>query len=158
MAWTNGSADLIGTWVVVKALSVVGGKFDMFTLEEVAAELEAKKAAGELDGDPEEMMSGFYSRTEFTADGKVLTWMKAPAGIPQEEIDKAVESGEIKAFKDGFFCLEEKEWKEENGEFLYNSHEHRELFGEVQSPWDKLELNEEGLLPFGGGMMMLRKL
>ena len=93
MAWTNGSADLIGTWVVVKALSVVGGKFDMFTLEEVAAELEAKKAAGELDGDPEEMMSGFSSRTEFTADGKVLTWMKAPAGIPQEEIDKAVESG-----------------------------------------------------------------
>ncbi len=152
------AADLIGTWGVAKARSVVGGKFAMFTLEEVLEEINARKAAGTLDGEPEEMTAGFSSRTEFTEDGKVLTWMKAPAGVPQEEIDKALESGEIKGFKDGFFCLEEKEWKEENGEILYNSEEHREIFGEVQSPWDKLELNEEGLLPFGSGMMLLRKL
>lgn len=152
------AADLIGTWEVAKAMSFVGGKFAMFTVEEVLAEVNARKAAGTLDEDPESLTAGFSSRTEFTEDGKVFMWMKAPAGIPQEEIDKAIEEGDVKAFKDGFFCLEEKEWKEENGEILYNSKEHREVFGEVQSPWDKLELNEDGLLPFGGGMMLLRKL
>ena len=158
MAWENGAGDLIGVWEVAKARSFVGDKFDFFTLEEVAAELDRKKANGELDDDPEEMMSGFSSRTEFTEDGKVLSWMKAPEGIPQEEIDAALASGEIKAFRDGYFCLEEKEWKEENGEFFYNTGEYREMFGEVQSSWDKLQLNEEGLLKFGSGMVLLRKM
>ena len=157
MAWKNGVSDLIGKWKVAKARSFVGGKFDMFTLEEVAAELESKKAAGELDCEPEEMMSGFSSITEFTADGKVRSWMKAPE-VSQEEIDAALASGDLIAFEDGYMCLEEKEWKEENGEFFYNSGEYREMFGEVKSPWDKLEPDENGLLPFGSGMVLLAKM
>ena len=58
MAWANGPKDLIGTWVVEKARSLVDGKFDFFTMEEVAAELDRRKAAGELDEDPSEMMAG----------------------------------------------------------------------------------------------------
>ncbi len=158
MAWDNGSADLIGVWEVAKARSVVGDRFDFFTAEEVAAELDRMRSSGELDSDPAEMMSGFSSRTEFTGDGKVLTWMKAPEGVPQEAIDEALASGEIKAFRDGFFCLEEKPWKEENGEFFYDTGEHREMFGEMQSSWDKLELNADGLLKFGSGMLLLRKM
>ena len=69
MAWANGPKDLIGTWVVEKARSLVDGKFDFFTMEEVAAELDRRKAAGDLDGDPSEMMAGFTGRTEFTEDG-----------------------------------------------------------------------------------------
>ena len=151
------AADLIGFWEVAKARSFVGGKFDLFTLDEVKAELDAKKAAGELDGDPEELMSGFYSRTEFTADGKVRMWMKAPAGVSEEEINAAIAAGELIGWKDGLMCLEEKEWKEEDGTILYNTGEHREIFGEVKSPWDELKLNEDGLLPFGSGMVLLKK-
>ena len=151
------AAELIGIWEVAKARSFVGGKFDFFTLDEVKAELEAKQASGELDGDPEEMMSGFSSRTEFTADGKVYMWMKAPEGVSEEEINAAIAAGEIFAWKDGMMCLEEKEWKEENGSIFYNTKEHREIFGEVKSPWDELKLNEDGLLPFGNGMVLLKK-
>ncbi|MBP5354768.1 MAG: hypothetical protein J6Y67_06500 [Lachnospiraceae bacterium] len=151
------SADLIGCWKVAKARSFVGGKFDFFTLDEVKAELEAKQAAGELDGDPAEMMQGFNTRVEFTEDGKVLNWMKAPEGVSEEEIQAALASGELTAWKDGMMCLEAKEWKEEDGKILYNSGEYREIFGEVKSPWDELSLNDEGLLPFGSGMVLLRK-
>ena len=151
------AAELIGIWEVAKARSFVGGKFDFFTLDEVKAELDAKKAAGELDGDPEELMSGFYSRTEFTADGKVRMWMKAPAGVSEEEINAAIAAGELIGWKDGLMCLEEKEWKEENGTILYNTGEHREIFGEVKSPWDELALDENGFLPFGSGMVLLKK-
>lgn len=157
MAWNNGVADLIGFWEVAKARSFVGGKFDFFTLDEVKAELEAKKASGELDEDPEEMMQGFYTRVEFTEDGKVRSWMKAPAGVTDEEIEAALVAGELIGWKDGLMCLEEKVWKEENGAFLYDTGEHREIFGEVKSSWDELALNDEGLLPFGSGMILLRK-
>ena len=153
----NNAADLIGFWEVAKARSVVGGKFDFFTPDEVRAELEAKQAAGELDGDPEEAMQGFNTRVEFTEDGKVRSWMKLPAGVSEADIEAALAAGELIACADGMMCLEEKEWKEENGAFLYNSGEYREMFGEVQSPWDELKLNDEGLLPFGSGMMLLRK-
>jgi len=153
----NSAADLIGFWEVAKARSFVGGKFAFFTLEEVKAELEAKNAAGELDDDPEEMVQGFYTRVEFTTDGKVRTWMKGPEDISDEEIEAALASGELLGWADGMMCVEEKEWKEENGSFLYNSGEHREMFDEVQSPWDELTLNDDGLLPFGSGMMLLRK-
>ena len=33
-----------------------------------------------------------------------------------------------------------------------------ELFGEEQSPWDELAFDENGLLPFGDGMMKLRRI
>lgn len=153
----NSAADLIGFWEVAKAKSFVGGKFAFFTLDEVKAELEAQKTAGELDGDPEEMTQGFSTRVEFTEDGKVRTWMKAPEGVSEAEIEAALDSGELLGWADGMMCPEEKEWKEENGSFLYNTGEHRVMFDEVQSPWDELKLNEEGLLPFGSGMMLLRK-
>ena len=110
-----------------------------------------------MDDDPEEMVQGFYTRVEFTADGKVRTWMKGPEDISDEEIEAALASGELLGWADGMMCVEEKEWKEENGSFLYNSGEHREMFDEVQSPWDELTLNDDGLLPFGSGMMLLRK-
>ena len=158
MAWANGPKDLIGTWVVEKARSLVDGKFDFFTMEDVAAELDRRKAAGDLDGDPSEMMAGFTGRTEFTEDGKVRSWMKLPEGVSEDQIQAALAAGEIIAYSDGYFCHEEKEWKEEDGKLLYNSGEHREIFGEVKSPWDPLELNEDGLLPFGSGMVLLRKL
>ena len=153
----NSAADLIGFWEVAKARSFVAGKFDFFTLDEVRADLEAKKAAGELDEDPEEMMQGFYTRIEFTEDGKVRTWMKAPEDISEEEVEAALASGELLGWADGLMCVEEHAWKEENGTFLYNTGEYREMFDEVQSSWDELKLNEDDLLAFGSGMMLLRK-
>jgi hypothetical protein len=77
--------------------------------------------------------------------------------VPEEAIKQALESGEIKEVKDGYFTVQEKEWKAVDGKYYYDTGEHRELFGEVQSPWDELKTDEDGLLDFSSGMVKLKK-
>ena len=80
-------------------------------------------------------------------------------GVSEEEIKAALEEGEIAGYKDGLFTTgEDREWKAVDGKYYYDTGEHRELFGEEQSPWDELAFDENGLLPFGDGMMKLRKI
>ena len=55
------------------------------------------------------------------------------------------------------FSVGEKEWKAVGGRYYYNTGEHREIFGEVKSPWDELAVDEEGLLPFASSMMKLKR-
>ena len=142
--------SLVGIYAVAKAMSVLNGDFGMFTREEVEA--------GTSEDEREDALQAFAAQVEFTEDGKVLEWAPVPPGVPEDAIKEALAVGQIKGYRDGFMCLTEKEWKEEDGECFFNTGEKREVFGEEQSPWDKLELNEEGLLPFGSGMMMLKKL
>lgn len=150
---------IVGTYEVAAAMSLVGDDFGVHGKDEVVADLDRRKAAGEIDDDEyNESLSGFGARIEFTADHKVLEWMPIPAGVSEDEIKAAVEEGEIAGYKDGFFCMGEKEWKALDGKYYYNSGEERELFGEAQSPWDELAFDGDGLLPFGGGMMKLRKI
>ena len=150
--------EIVGKYEVAKAMSFVGGQFSLFTREEVLAEMEAKKAAGEVDEDEiKESMRSFDAFYEITEDHRIASWMKIPDGVPEEAIRQALESGEIKGVKDGYFSIEEKEWKAVDGKYYYNSGEHRELFGEVQSPWDELTTDEDGLLDFGSGMIKLRR-
>ena len=44
-----------------------------------------------------------YCVIEFTADHRVLTWMKLPAGVSEEEIRAAIEAGQISEVRDGMF-------------------------------------------------------
>ena len=150
---------IVGTYEVAAAMSLVGDDFGLHGKDEVVADLDRRRAAGEIDDDEyNESMSGFAVRVEFTADHKVLEWMPLPEGVSEDEIKEAVEAGEIAAVKDGFFCMQAKEWKALDGRYYYNSGEERELFGEAQSPWDELVFDEDGLLPFAGGMMKLRRI
>lgn len=146
--------EIVGTYSVVKALAFVNGDFDLFTEAEVKADLEAKKAAGEDVDDS--ALNSFTLKVEFTPDHTVDQWMKIPAGVSDEMIKEAVESGEILAARDGFFCAQRTEWKCVDGKYYYDTKQHREVFGEVQSSWDEL-VCEDGLIKFGGGSMMIRK-
>jgi len=50
-----------------------------------------------------------------------------------------------------------QEWKEENGEYSFLSSSEGTIHGEAMSPWEKLDLNEEGLLSLMGGMILFEK-
>lgn len=142
--------SLVGLYRIVTMMSAVNGDFAMHTREEVEA--------GTPEEEREEALQAFASQVEFTEDGRVMEWLPLPPGVPEEAVKEALAAGQIKGCRDGLICMGEREWKEENGECLYNTGEHRELFGELLSPWDKLELDEDGLLPFGSGMMKLKKI
>ncbi|MBQ6552486.1 MAG: hypothetical protein IJL83_02590 [Clostridia bacterium] len=147
---------IVGVYEIAEAMTMVGGDFGLFGREAVEADL---KARGADEDEANEALGVFAGRVEFTADHKVVQWMKLPAGVSEEEIKAALEAGEISGYKDGMFTAGgEKEWKAVDGRYYYNTGEHRELFGEEQSPWDELAFDENGLLPFGDGMMKLRRI
>jgi hypothetical protein len=103
-------------------------------------------------------MMVFNTRTEFTDDHKVITWMKIPSNVSQEQIDAAIASGELGEVKDGYFSPEgPKEWKAVDGKYYYNSGEEREMFGEKQSPWDELKVGGD-MVEYPDGKMVLKKI
>lgn len=138
--------EIVGKYAVYKAMTLVGEDFGLHTKDEVMA-------SGEADGDT---LKAFDCIVEMTDDHKVIEWMRLPEGVSEDDIKAALEAGEIKAVKDGYFTMGEKEWKAADGVYYYNTGEHRELFGEEQSPWDKLEFDADGTLPFGGMMVLKR--
>lgn len=155
----SGETGIVGRYAVAKMIGVVGDDFGLFTREEIEAELKRKIAAGEAEEEEaSEALNGFGIIIEFAEDHLVYQWTPIPNGVSEDEIKAALEAGEIKAVKDGAFCMDANEWKAVAGEYYYNTNEERELFGEKQSPWDKLEFDENGLLPFASGMFLLRKL
>lgn len=136
---------IVGRWKVYKTLAPVGDGFGLHTKDEVMAEFDKKKAAGELDDEEyEQGLQMFNMQMEFTDDYQVLTYMPIPKHVTQAQIDEAVASGEIKIV-DGMMCCEEpKEWKAVNGHYYYNTKEHREIFGEIKSPWDIIDPDADG--------------
>lgn len=146
---------IVGTYAPAKVMSMVNDSFGLFTKEEITAEFQRKKDAGEDVDDS--VLNMLDLKVEFTADHKVMQWMKLPAGVSEDMIKQALEAGEISAFKDGYFSMAAKEWKCVDGKYYYDTGEHRETFGEVQSSWDELKFDENGLMDFSSGMMKLKK-
>jgi len=141
---------IVGRYKVYKATASVGGKFDLFTREEVEADAKKKIDAGEWRAERlEDALMAFNIMIGFTDDHKVLEYSMLPPGVSQAEIDEAVASGEIKLV-DGMICdeSEAKEWKYVKGDYYYNSGEHCEVFGEVQSPWKKITPDSDGRIEF----------
>lgn len=136
---------IVGRWKVYKTLAPIGNSFDLHTKDEVMAEFDKKKAAGAIEEDEyNETLNMFDYVMEFTDDYKVLSYMPIPKHVTQEQIDQAVASGEVKIV-DGMMCCEEpKEWKAVNGHYYYNTKEHREIFGEIKSPWDIIDPDADG--------------
>lgn len=150
--------DVVGTYGVARAFTMVDGKFGLFSREEAEADLMKRKAAGEIDDDEiAEYLRLFEGRTEFTDDHRVITWMKLPPNVTEDMIKEALAAGEISEVKDGYFAHGETEWKSLGGKYYYDSKEHREVFGEVKSSWDELAFDDEGLLTYGE-MMKLKRL
>ncbi|MBQ3620043.1 MAG: hypothetical protein II939_18035 [Bacteroidales bacterium] len=136
---------IVGRWKIYKSFAPIGNSFDLHTKDEVVAELGKQKAAGKLDEEEyNQTLNLFESVMEFTDDYKVLSYMPIPKHVTQEQIDQAVASGEVKIV-DGMMCCEEpKEWKAVNGHYYYNTKEHREIFGEIKSPWDIIDPDADG--------------
>ena len=152
-------AEITGRYEVAKTFYMVGDDMGLHTREEVATDLEAKVASGEMEREEaSEFLGLFDALYEFTPDGKINTWMKIPDDVSEEEIKEAVEAGEIAAVDNGYMLAEQKEWFEEDGKFFYDTEEYREIAGEEQSSVDELTFDEEGLLNFGSGMVKLSKI
>ena len=136
--------SIVGKYNVLKVLNIFTGS--MVACDEMIATIEQKKREGELDESypVESALTGFDCIFEFTDDYKVNCWQPLPKGISQEIIDEAIKSGEISAVQDGRFVAEVKEWKAVNGQYWFNTKEHREIFDEVKSPWDKVEIAPDG--------------
>ncbi|MBQ9910498.1 MAG: hypothetical protein IJM50_03275 [Lachnospiraceae bacterium] len=151
--------EIVGTYEIAKALTMVKDNFGLFTKEEVLEELNQRKEAGEItEEEIAQELNVFSGAVEFTEDHRVIQWMALPPGVPEEAVKAALEAGEIAGVKDGMFNAgRDKEWKALDGKYYYNSGEHREVFGEVQSPWDELVFDEDGLLSFGEAMKLRRK-
>lgn len=152
-------AEITGRYAVAKGFSVIGDDVGLHTREEVASDLEAKIASGEMEKEEASEYLGIFDAVyEFTSDGKINSWMKIPEGVSEEEIKEAVAAGEIAAAENGYMLAEQKEWFEKDGKYFYDTGEYREVFGEEQSSVDELTFDEEGLLNFGSGMVKLKKL
>lgn len=136
---------IVGRWKIYKTFAPIGNSFELHTKDEVVAELDKKKAAGAIEEDEyNETLSMFDAVMEFTDDYKVLSYMPIPKHVTREQIDEAIASGEVKIV-DGMMCCEEpKEWKAVNGHYYYNTKEHREIFGEIKSPWDIIDPDADG--------------
>ena len=140
---------------VVLALIII----ELFPVEEVIADLDKQLAAGAIDEhEASQMKSLTEARYEFTDDHRVLEMAKVPDGVSEEEIKKAIEAGQIKDYKDGYFSRGEKEWKAIGGKYYYDTQEQREVFGEALSSWDELVFDEDGLLNYGSGFVKLKKI
>ena len=155
----EGLTEIVGKYRVAKMMGMVGDNFALFTKDEIAEDLKKKVEAGEMaEEETAETLSPFDYVIEFAEDRKIKTWMKVPAGVTEEQIKEAIEAGEIGEVVDGYFVIEEKDWKSVGGKYYYDTGEYREIFGEVKSPWDEIAPDENGYIPFGGGMMLLEKI
>jgi hypothetical protein len=155
---------IVGQYRIAKMLGSVGDQFGMFSKAELAAEQARLAAAAESSGEDgeagydDDLLSAFDTVIEFTSDHRVLTWMKLPAGVSEEEIRAAIEAGQISEVRDGMFTAEEYEWKAAEGKFYYNTGRVNEIFGEAQSPWAELAPDDAGLIKFAGGLYLIERI
>ncbi len=146
---------IVGRYEVYKTLSMIGENLGLFTREEVLADLKARGADAEEIADSTELFNGIL---EFTPDHKVTQWAPIPEGASEDDIKAALESGEIKAVKDGYFATGNQQWKSLDGKYYCDSGLGGEAMGEKVSDWEELKEDENGCIPFGGGMMLIRRI
>lgn len=145
-------AGIVGTYNVYKLRTYTNAGF----VWETASELREKTAAGTQETEQYALQMLDW-KVDFTADHQVIVWMKVPEGASQADLEEAIKQGEVAAVKDGMFAEKTLEWKAVDGRYYYNTGERREVFGEVQSPWDELKSDEDGNLFFMNNMLLLKK-
>ena len=131
--------DFFGKWVVK----------DVMVFGEEGMEY---KSVDRIKGtDYEEMYTEILDTVVVISAEKLDTYVK----IPEDQVMEAVAEG-IPVTEYGILA-QSCEVKEENGEYFYDSRTEGEADGEEVSPFVRLELDENGLLPFGEGMFRLQK-
>lgn len=123
--------DIIGKWKVKElGLMQLGDmSMKMFT----PAEIENLE-------DNEDYLQFVSSIYNFSNDGKLDILLE----VPKELLEKAKKEGlEV---KDNVVIIESTDWKEENGEYFYNTHIERETLGEKVSPYNKINVDGDFLI------------
>lgn len=133
--------NIVGMYQVSSLLGRSGDSLKMITREERIAEVNAS------DADPREKSQQLMtanSRLEICNDGKIYSYAPIPEGVPADQIQAAVDAGQVLKVKDGY-CVFGKgdvyDWKEEDGKFFYDTRQTREILGEAVSPWDDLKFD-----------------
>ena len=134
--------NIIGKWKV-KKIGVFQPDFStkMCTPQEIEA-LEDFE-------DAEEYLSMASAIVEFLPDGTMNTLFP----VPEEFVNQLLEEG--KKIVDGFAIMDSTTWKEENGEYSYDTKIEGEIFGEKVSSFQKLEIEDDCILV---SQMLLEKL
>ena len=137
--------SIIGTWKISKIM-VFGAdfKFTPKTVDEIMA-LEDTEENEEY-----KKMTSTVAR--FTEDNVMILAMK----IPAEMIEEAKAEG-APLTDDGLVIIQQKPWKEENGEYFYDTGDTVEINGVPQSSFAKLAFDENGCLMLNDGMMVFEK-
>lgn len=132
--------NLIGTWVIK----------EYFTETETGHEW---RLVSDLQNDntlTDAVREFLTTRLVFEEDGTLKNLYAVPDGVSQEELERAVESGEIKLY-DSRTIVEETAWKEENGKFYYDSGilvDYGQVFfysGQTFSRWREIKRTEDGI-------------
>ena len=131
--------NIVGKWRV-KKIGVLQPDFSlkMFTPQELE-EIE----------DAEEYLRMASVIMEFLPDGTMNTLLP----VPEELVNQLLEEG--KEIVDGFGIMNSTTWKEENGEYFYDTKIEGEIFGEKVSSFEKLEIEDDCILY---SQMLLEKL
>ncbi|MGN1203003.1 MAG: hypothetical protein ACI4RF_06875 [Eubacterium sp.] len=131
--------NIIGKWKV-KKIGILQPDFSlkMYTPQEL-----------ETLEDAEEYVKMASVITEFLPDGTMNTLLP----VPKELVNQLLEEG--KEVVDGFGIMDSTTWKEENGEYFYDSKIEGEIFGEKVSSFEKLEIEDDCILY---SQMLLEKL
>lgn len=137
--------EVLGLWKMKKVVTF-DDNFNMkyITMEEML----------EKDDDKDAKIIAI-SVWDFTPDGNIE--MK----IPIDKTEYTVEQLEAEGMKviDGYIISDDgKHWKEKDGEVYADTGMKGEVLGEKVDGWEKLELDEEGLLPMMGGMYLCEKI
>ena len=122
--------NIIGKWKV-KKIGVLQPDFStkMYTPQEL-----------ETLEDAEEHLKMAGTIIEFLPDGTMNTLFP----VPEEFVNQLLEEG--KKIVDGFAIMDSTTWKEENGEYSYDTKIQGEIFGEKVSSFQKLEIEDDCIL------------
>ena len=99
----------------------------------------------------EEMYEEILNMAVVISPTSVDTYMM----IPEDQIEEAKAAGA--PVTEHGILVQSSEVKEENGAYFYDSGNEGEVMGEEIPRFVRLQLDEDGFLPFGGGMFRLKK-
>ena len=105
-------------------------------------ENDAEAVKSELD--ERKMLVG--SCFEVCDDGSLYMLFPIPDGVTQEEIDEAVEAGEI-SLRGGMMVTKAMPWEIRDGKLWFDSGIEGEVFGEEADPWT-CAIDENGFFRF----------
>ncbi len=149
--------DIIGTYQVRTLIGATPDGPRMVTREEY---IEAAKSSG---NSPREIMQSIMTangRLKISEDGKLYALSPIPEGVPEADIQAAVAAGQIVMAENGFCVMKKSDvydWKEEDGKFLYDTRQEREVLGEKISAWDDLKFDGE-TVTFADGLAVYEKI